>query len=312
MDRGAEHPSDLSGEASPDPWLPPRPKRRDTKPAIGILLMVLFVATVVGWFVVRDDLQGLVTALALATAITLTAAIALPRWPEKLLSILLLGFIATATVLLFNSATAQVYGVIALSVAFAIAPAFVVTVFVHLVAWARDQPPPPFPAWWRVLLYLASGAMLAATCLGTAGGEARLNGSQAVNHGRPVTVTPGDQCRKSTDSSSVTKTECYQARWILEGVTYRGTVHIGPGEVRWRFDPRLGKEVVTDQSIQAYTVPGDRNAYTPGFADLAFDGFDPFYIVPWWFLLGLPLLIVVMIGAAVVRKLRRQPNRTSG
>jgi hypothetical protein len=304
MERGTGQFDSLSEAAAP------RPNRRATGRAVGITLVFVVAATICGWIFVPEQTQGVVTVLGVVTAVTLVGAVALPRWPERLWPILTLAFLAIGTVLVSVSAAVRPYGVIAILLAIAVFPVFAATAGPHVSAWAKDQPTPPRPGRRTMVLSLVSGAMIAATVLGFIAMHG--DGKYAVTNGQPVTVSIGTRCRVSAEALEVTSATCPDSRWTIDGQTYRGTVHIGAGEldvaVDWRGDADL---VFRNRTIEAYAIPGDDDAYTPGSAADAIDGLEVFRAVPWWLVFAAPLLVVALIVGAIVRRFRRRLSSSS-
>lgn len=281
----------------------PGPHRRATGRAVGITLAVVAVGAVVGWIVVPDEVQGLVTVLALIAALTLATAIALPRWSERMWPILVVGFVAVGVGLIGLGGAGRPYGLIAILLAIAVFPMFVVAALRHLKAWASDQPtPPPSPA-RTVVGAVLSGAMIAVTVLGFLGMAAQTDGQYVVRHGQPVTVTLGSRCTWLQDTSGDSTTTCYDSHWTIDGQTYWGDAHVvglpsllEPGRTR---------------TVEAYALPGDDDAYTERYAARGFEGLHVFYTVPWWLVLAAPLLVVALIVGAVIRRIRRAASPTA-
>jgi hypothetical protein len=314
MDHGANERDPRSGATGPGP------NRRATGIAVGITLAAVLVATIVGWIVVPD--QGLVTVLGLIAALTLAAAIALPRWSERVWPILVFAFVAIGVVLIGRGGAGRPYGIIAILLAIAVFPMFVVAALRHLAAWASDGPTPTPPPARTVVGSLVSGAMLATTVLGFLGIGAQTDGQYVVRHGQPVTVTLGSRCTMSQDTSNVVTFTCPESHWTIDGRTYRGTAHIGtttpdtdadagqsgPGADR----PAGSSPGFGNRTVEAYAMPGDDDAYTENYAANGFEGLHVFYPVPWWLILATPLLVVALIVRAVIRRIRRGAAPTAG
>lgn len=285
----------------------PGAKKRSVEGRIGIALAIVVAATVCGWISVSGPAQGVVTLLGIVTAVTLVGVVGLPRWSERLWPMLVLAFVAIGTALIAGSVAMSPYGVIAILLAVTVFPVYAVTAWAHLGTWAQDRPPPPPLGRRTVALALVSGAMFAATGLGF---MALLAGpSKVVTDGQLVTVSIGERCRVSTnDALQVTSATCPDSRWTIDGQTYRGTVHIGAGELDFAVD-RSGEAdlVFRNRTIEAYAIPGNDDAYTAGSVG-NINGGDVFAVVPWWFTFATPLLIVVLIIRAIVRAIRRRAS----
>lgn len=297
MDHGAGDRDALSAVTGPN--------RRATGRAVGIAVAVVVVAAVVGWIVLPEGWQGPVTVLAVIAALTLTAAIALPRWAERVWPIAVLALVAIGTVLVGLSSTARPYGIVAFLLAVAVFPAFPVAALPHLKAWASDQPTPPPPRPRTVATALVSGAMIAATVLGFLGMAASTDGQYVVRHGQPVTVTLGERCTVFRDTSDVITSTCPDSQWTIDGQTYRGTAHLGG------YPPFLNAGPGGTRTVEAYALPGDDDAYTERYAAGGIEGLHVFAGVPWWLSLATPLLIVALVVRAVVRRIRR-PSPSGG
>jgi hypothetical protein len=275
------------------------------------VLVVVLVATVVGRVALPDNLRGLVPVLAPVAAVMLTLAIALPRWAEKVWPVLLTAFVTVGVAFVRFSGETRPYGVIAILLAIAVFPMLLVTIWSYLKAWEREETRPPLPRLRTVATSLLVGVTVATTVLGFIGIQARGEGTYALRYGRPVPVVLGEECiihdNDSEDSSAVKTATCRDAQWMIDGRMYRGRVLVTVDELDVEFDPRVTSLFAfRNRSVTAYTVPGDSRAFTPAYAANGTEGLHVFSVVPWWFTLAIPLLIVALILRAVIRAMIRR------
>jgi hypothetical protein len=212
----------------------------------------------------------------------------------------LAGVLATGGAVLLWGEQVRLYGAVALAGA-------VYLLLVTLLTIGNRPPGSPqeprrLPA-HKVARNLIVSALLVATALSVVGAFQRHRGSFSIAHGTAVTVELGDTCLK-TWRNDKSETTCGDASWFIDGYPYRGTVHLAyNGELAWSALNPL--DTFTTTNVQAYVIPGDKDAYSAKHWSSRPNGLEPLAFVPWW--LGLPLLVAYGL-AELVGWLRRRPG----
>jgi hypothetical protein len=142
-----------------------------------------------------------------------------------------------------------------------------------------------------VTLRIAASLGLAASALGVVGWYETDRAAYAIKYGSPVNIGLPNTCVHTTTYSRTgvsDSTSCSGATWTIDGVNYKGTLHLDYSDLSGGM-PTKGGSTFTNTSVQGYAVAGRDDAFTAQESSAKSDGLTAWGRLPRWLTLALPL-----------------------